>query len=407
MRGDAADDLGLRDAARFPFLAVPETSVGLDRVSTSRPRRRRESSPRNFHVAVAASPRLVSKEYPRREATRGPPRGCSPCRRTRGGPPRRRRRRRRTTRPAFRGRISPRRRRAYILSFEVFRRLRSSRNTPALRARPPRTIRAAASPRGPRERFEVATPSSQKRYCVLEASGPNLVETRGVRETRPPRATTREARKVQTTPPPQAAREAWDGFRRRARDHGDDLGLELPETGKNFRVERVARVEHGRGRVLQVRQRRAVFVVDAAPLLARREAGRARFLLAEAREDRVRREASLGQRVVRVVVACAVATVRAPRRRPPRNIQLATAPRLAADGVAAARAAFFSERRNRKADESRKDGRRRPRDAAAAPSPSRSFSMPSISSARPAAMTMESTPGSFETYEKIKPTHAL
>ena len=50
--------------------------VGLDRkrdaavtlrreISTSRPRRRRDSSPRNIHVAAAASPRLFAAEYPR------------------------------------------------------------------------------------------------------------------------------------------------------------------------------------------------------------------------------------------------------------------------------------------------------------------------------------------------------
>ena len=40
---------------------VPEARAGLDRISTSRPRRRRDSSRQNIHVAAAAAPRLVTK----------------------------------------------------------------------------------------------------------------------------------------------------------------------------------------------------------------------------------------------------------------------------------------------------------------------------------------------------------
>ena len=48
-----------------PALIQPEARAGLDQIFMLQPRRRRDSSPRNIHVAPAASPRLVSKEYPR------------------------------------------------------------------------------------------------------------------------------------------------------------------------------------------------------------------------------------------------------------------------------------------------------------------------------------------------------
>ena len=51
-------------ATRTPRF-VPATHVGLERISASRPRRRRDSSPRSVHVAAAASPRRISAEYPR------------------------------------------------------------------------------------------------------------------------------------------------------------------------------------------------------------------------------------------------------------------------------------------------------------------------------------------------------
>ena len=50
-------------------LHVPATRAGLDRTCTLRPRRRRDASPRNVHVAAAASPRLprgLSASQPRR-----------------------------------------------------------------------------------------------------------------------------------------------------------------------------------------------------------------------------------------------------------------------------------------------------------------------------------------------------
>ena len=49
----------------FGDISRPEACAGLDRISTSRPRRRRDSSPRNIHVAAAVAPRLVSTECPR------------------------------------------------------------------------------------------------------------------------------------------------------------------------------------------------------------------------------------------------------------------------------------------------------------------------------------------------------
>ena len=57
---------------------VPEACAGLDRMSTSQPWRRRDPSPRNVHVAAAASPRLVrgtSTSQPRRR--RNPSHGIS------------------------------------------------------------------------------------------------------------------------------------------------------------------------------------------------------------------------------------------------------------------------------------------------------------------------------------------
>ena len=41
-------------------------SCALRGISTTQPRRRRDSSPRNIRLAAAASPRLISTEYPRR-----------------------------------------------------------------------------------------------------------------------------------------------------------------------------------------------------------------------------------------------------------------------------------------------------------------------------------------------------
>ena len=69
------------DPARKNLL--PSRVPDLDEISTSPQRRRRDSPPRNIHGAAAASPRLVSVEYPRRTrgvaATR--PRGISTPRR--------------------------------------------------------------------------------------------------------------------------------------------------------------------------------------------------------------------------------------------------------------------------------------------------------------------------------------
>ena len=47
-------------------------AIRLREISTSQPRRRRESFPRNIHVSAAASPRLVSTKRPRRSAAASP-----------------------------------------------------------------------------------------------------------------------------------------------------------------------------------------------------------------------------------------------------------------------------------------------------------------------------------------------
>ena len=77
------DECARSAAARVPLVDVdarqvaPRVGVPLDArrsrpmsrscgISTSRPRRRREPSPRNIHVAAAASPRAAPAEYPRR-----------------------------------------------------------------------------------------------------------------------------------------------------------------------------------------------------------------------------------------------------------------------------------------------------------------------------------------------------
>ena len=53
-----------RHLGRAPVSTEPRPRR-LDRMSTSQPRRRRDSSPRNIHVAAAASPRLVRGASPR------------------------------------------------------------------------------------------------------------------------------------------------------------------------------------------------------------------------------------------------------------------------------------------------------------------------------------------------------
>ena len=60
-----AEKMGLIFSGRRP--AYLRTRAGLFRRSTSRPRRRRDSSLRKSHVAAAAGPRLVLRgHYPRR-----------------------------------------------------------------------------------------------------------------------------------------------------------------------------------------------------------------------------------------------------------------------------------------------------------------------------------------------------